>query len=84
MAATVRCKFMCNSVTKSVHWNDKSRNLYSAKFTVVYGDSEENKKFFEASPSGSFEIGTYKEDHFEPGKQYYLDITPAPVPVPAA
>lgn len=75
-----RCKFTCQSVTKRQHWNqekrDEKRFLYKAEFTAVYGGSEENAKFFEATPSGNLEIGTYKEDLFEPGVDYFIDITP--------
>jgi len=71
----VRCKYKCTEVRKSVAWNDSRKFLYVAEFRIVTDGSEENKKFFEATPSGQLTIGTYKEDHFIPGKEYYLDIT---------
>lgn len=75
---TVRCKFRCTEVTKRTHWDTKKGGyLYSAKFAPVYDGSEENKKFYEATPSGSLEVGTYKQDVFAPGQEYYIDITPA-------
>ena len=70
-----RCKFTCQSVKKKTDWRDKSRFLYEAEFSIVYESTEENKKFFDATPSGSFNISTYKEDVFTPGKDYYLDIS---------
>lgn len=77
MAKTVRCKFKCNSVTKKTGWNPKEHPfLYSAEFSAVMGDSEENKKFFAATPSGNLTVGTVALDVFECGKEYYLDITP--------
>ena len=73
----VRCKYKCASVTKKTAWGGKPGFLYEAEFFPVTGGSEENKAFFEATPSGSFKVGTYVEDHFTPGAEYYLDITEA-------
>jgi hypothetical protein len=78
----VRCKYKCSSVTKKTAYYGKPGFLYEAEFAPVTGGSEENKAFFDATPSGSFKVGTYVEDHFEPGKEYYLDIAEA-VAVPA-
>lgn len=76
--ATVRCKFRCTSITKRENW-DKSKGpfLYDYEFSAVTGDSDENKSFFAATPSGSLKVGTVKDDIFVPGQAYYLDITPA-------
>jgi hypothetical protein len=52
--------------------------MFDAEFAAVSDGSEENKKFFEYTPNGTLRIGTYKEDHFEPGKAYYIDISEAP------
>jgi len=76
----VRCKLRCQSVKKIEHWNRKEKPgmfLYEAEFGAVYDGSEENKAFFEATPSGSLKLATYKEDRFQPGTDYYIDITPA-------
>lgn len=74
---TIRCKFTCQSVTKRKAWQSSSvPYVHEAEFTAVYDGSEENKAFFEATPSGSLKIGTYKKDVFEPGTDYYIDITP--------
>ena len=72
-----RCKYVCQAVTKRQHWSRKELFLYEASFSIVADGSEENKKFFEATPSGNLNIGTYKEDLFLPGKSYYLDISEA-------
>lgn len=71
----VRCKFICQSVTKSKVWNEE-RYIFSAKFTpVTYDGSDENKQFFDATPSGELVLNCYCEDFFTPGKAYYLDLT---------
>ena len=74
---TIIAKYLCTSVTKSKHWDGRGRFLFTAKMSPVMSGSEENKKFFEATPSGSFEIGMFKDDAFEPGKEYFLNITKA-------
>lgn len=71
---TVRCKFTCTNVTKRLHWDGSGRHLYDAEFSAVHDGSEENERFFEATPSGQLKIGTFKQDHFEVGKDYYLDV----------
>jgi hypothetical protein len=77
-----RCKFHCHSVTKRQHSNynyeTKANDLsfvFSAEMSPVMGNSEENKKFFASTPTGEFKVGTIREDVFEPGKDYYLDIS---------
>jgi hypothetical protein len=74
---TIRCKFRCTEVTKREHWNRDKGFIYDAKFQAVSDGSEEDKRFFAATPSGSLVVGTVTEGHFEPGKSYYVDITPA-------
>ena len=75
----IRCKYVCQKVAKSRHWDRSGKRfLYEAEFSAVTDGSEENKKFFEYTPTGSLTVGTYKEDHFEPGKSYYIDIPEAP------
>ncbi len=73
---TTRCKFKCTGVRKVVSWRDKTKFLYEADFEPVTGGSPENEKFYEATPNGSFKVGQYKEDLFQPGKEYFLDIAP--------
>lgn len=74
----IRAKFVCNEVTKRLHWDGTKRFLYTAKMSAVYSNSEENKKFFEATPSATIELSSFKEDHFIPGKEYYVDFTMCP------
>jgi len=72
----VRCKFKCIEVSKRVGWGE-NKVLYAATMTPVTCDSEENKKFFAATPAGKFEVSTVVVDLFEIGKEYYIDISPA-------
>lgn len=66
-----RCKFRCNSVTD--HGTAKD-----VVMTPVTGESEENKKFWQYTPSGQFVMSWVNPNvSFTPGKEYYLDITPA-------
>jgi len=79
MTTTTRCKFTCMAVKKSKHYRRLSNAddfLYTAEFMPVTGGSTENDSFFDATPSGKLEIGTYTDDRFEVGKDYYLDIVP--------
>lgn len=71
-----RCKFECVSVTKRKGWGG-SPFLHDAEFLAVTDGSEDNKAFWEATPSGKLNVATVKPDVFEVGKFYYLDITPA-------
>ncbi len=78
---TVRCKFRCNSVSKRLdNYGKEKRFLYTYEFSAVYEGSEENKRFFAYTPSGQLNVGALKDDLFEPGKEYYIDVTEA-VPV---
>lgn len=49
----------------------------------VYGNGDpnhENTKFWQASPSGKFELNCVNEDasrQFQVGREYYVDIHPA-------
>lgn len=77
-----RAKFTCNSVTKraSNTWKvDGTAGpdgfVYDAVFFPVTGGSVENKEFFASTPSGQIQIGTVREDHFVPGRTYYVEFT---------
>jgi len=74
--SNTRAKFTCTEVSKRTGWGG-NEFLYAAKFNIVTSGSDENKEFFAASPSGSIEVSTVKEDHFEVGKDYYVDFTEA-------
>lgn len=60
--------------------------MATVKMSPVYANNDpkhENSKFWQASPSGSFELGTVNMDavaQLKLGGEYYIDITPAPKP----
>ena len=78
----VRAKFHCVSVTK---WMSAAHNLetgkyepcavFNYKFQAVTSGSEENKKFFASTPSGTIELSAIRGDLFELSKEYYLDFS---------
>ena len=50
------------------------------KMSARYSDSPEDNQFARATPSGSLEMHISNPDaldFLEPGKQYYLDFSPA-------
>jgi len=73
----VQCKFQCNCVTKRAEWNNSDAFVYEAEFSAVTTGSEENKEFFKYTPNGSLKVGVYKDDLFQPGKFYYINIEEA-------
>lgn len=72
---TVRAKFVVEEKTER-SWTKGGVTL---KLRAVSGGSEEDKKFFEATPSGTIEILIKSEASrlLELGKYYYVDFTPA-------
>ena len=76
---TVRCKFTCTSKREYKHWDRAKPNLYEYEFSAVTSGSDENKQFFEATPSGSLKVATVRDGSFEVGQDYCLDLMPAAV-----
>lgn len=76
---TTRAKFECVSVTKASGrgYAGSHEFVYDAHFRVVYGNSEENAKFFAATPTGEISIRTLRDDQFKPGRFYFVDFTEA-------
>ena len=67
----VSCKFACNY---------KSADGREIRFCPVYSGSEENKRFFEATPGGDIVLFTVNPEAskvFETGKEYYIDFRKA-------
>jgi hypothetical protein len=89
----VRAKFRLNSWTEELHSTGTHVDgkyvpgppvpKRTLNFTAVYGNGDpnhENTKFWNASPSGSMQLGCINQEawkQFEIGKEYYLDFTPA-------
>lgn len=72
---SVIAKFKCDSVSLSDHWEKEKGQIASISMSPVYGDSEENKKFFAATPSGNISLGTVNPaayEQFEQGAEYYV------------
>lgn len=75
---SIRCKFSVWSKTEN-HFT-KGDNTFNIILQAVYGDTEENKKFWEFTPTGRLELTTINKaaaDQLEQGKEYYIDITSA-------
>ena len=72
---TVRAKFAVSYIAKQP---DGSAVV---NMTAVTSGCEENKSFSEYTPSGSIQMtisnGKPAQELFEPGKEYYVDFTPA-------
>lgn len=64
-------------------WVDENIQVHEQRtviFHPVYGDSEENKKFFAATPSGEIKLGIINKDvwpFFELDKEYYITFEKA-------
>lgn len=72
---STRAKFTCQAKTIR-GTGENQQNTF--EFTPVTGGSDENKSFWKWTPSGSLTLGCVNPSvNFEPGKDYYLDITPA-------
>lgn len=75
----IKAKFICNNIADYT-WSGggTSREVF---FRAVSGNSEENKSFSKATPSGELKMVIDKDtlayDYFKPGKSYYLTIEEA-------
>jgi len=78
MEEKILCKFKCEEVAKRIGYGD-TPIVYAAKFHAVMNDNEENLKFFAATPSGNIEVSTIRQDHFQVGKEYYVEFREVPV-----
>lgn len=72
----VKLKFKVVSQTQQQAWNGGGI-IGSAKLMPVTGGSDENKKFYEATPGGSIEFSTINEDALKSlpiGAEVYVTI----------
>lgn len=74
-----RCKMHLVSIARA--WSDGARTV---KFEPVQSGSEENKRFYAATPGGSLEFTVSAQaaanlglDQGKIGSEFYIDITPA-------
>ena len=70
----VRAKVAIQSKTET------AGGSFEIEATPVYGGSEENEKYFAATPGGKLTLcvlNQHAADQLEVGKEYYLDLTPA-------
>ena len=68
-----RAKFTVQSKTEM-------KDGFRVTLTAVTATNEENALFFKYTPTGTLEMGLLDHETaeiFEPGKDYYLDFTPA-------
>lgn len=75
-----RCKMRLVSISGGYYGADKGRTV---EFRAVSDGSEENKRFFQATPSGEIKLGISAEaaqslglDQGRIGSEFYVDITP--------
>ena len=78
----IRAKSRLTEQKNSAGWGDgKPAILASLLFVPVGDDTEENKKFWDATPSGRIEMDVLNPEAiegFEVMKEYYVDFTEVP------
>lgn len=70
----VRAKVKCDYIT------EHEGGFKRVHLMPVTSGSPENDQFFKWTPNGSIDLGILNEEaskHFTPGKEYYVDFTPA-------
>jgi hypothetical protein len=70
----VRAKFVVDKIGKTRY------GYGEIKLSPVSGGSEENKQFWQYTPSGEITLNVSNPaalEKFEVGKEYYVDFTPA-------
>lgn len=82
----IRAKFVVSTVNLSEGFAHlKMRPVHGKHVEGKYVPQAENSKFWEASPSGEFQISVSDKvpahatiAALRPGQEFYLDLTPAP------
>lgn len=77
---TMRAKFKVTSITQTAHWNKPGESLFTLSLQPVSSGSEENKRFYEATPGGEIKLSVLNAaigQQFPIGKEVYVDFTPA-------
>lgn len=87
MSPTTRCKFHCTSIETTEYggvWVNLGATYPSKDDGYVHG---EDHAFFAATPQGTLRMlinNPYGAELFQPGEDFYLDITKAPKPQPVS
>ncbi len=81
-AGSTRAKFKCMHIMRGEY--EGGGESFEVVLTPVnqYDNTEENRDFWEATPSGKIELVITNKDarkFFTPGKSYYVDFTEAHV-----
>lgn len=71
---TVRCKFKCISKRE---YTSMGQKLFDYQFGAVMDGSDENKRFWKWTPTGTLGVSTVTDGQFEVDREYYLDLVPA-------
>jgi hypothetical protein len=72
----VRCKFRCIQKIEQIGWGEHPI-LWSYEFQAVTQNSEENKKFWAATPAGKLSVTSISAELFQVGQEYYMDLISA-------
>lgn len=75
----VRANFFCQSVVPNGATNEEDKGS-TVTLNPVVGGSPENESFYKWTPGGQITLSTINEEaaaQFIPGKQYFVDFTPA-------
>lgn len=75
----VRAKFRVTEIIRRPGWSGH-KEVQVIKLSPVVDGSEENKRFYAATPGGSIELGTVNAEavkQFDLGAEFYVDFTPA-------
>jgi hypothetical protein len=76
---SVKAKFVCNTVSKH-KFNKQDTGHATVTLTPVTSGSDENKEFWQYTPSGKLEMNILNEaaeKYFEVGEEYYLTFEKA-------
>ena len=69
--AKVRCKMKCSKT------EENADGTHCVEMFPVTSGSTENETFFKWTPGGQLTLRVLNEQHFKPGKEYYIDIEEA-------
>jgi hypothetical protein len=79
---TVRAKFKVITVTDSYD-SERMQRVAQVELQPVMSGSPENEQFYRWTPGGTIKLGTINEvaaKEFVPGREFYVDFTPADPP----